>query len=107
MDPACLLDPLVRGLVPHWAVHYMSRRVPVVPVFHRLFPGCQFLERSLITMSRQFPSPVHMEFQFRCSSWKNPPLEKTPPFTGAQNLWLQISNSEGGAQKNGYYQDVP
>ena len=43
----------------------------------------------------------------RCSSWKNPPLEKTPPFTGAQNLWLQISNSEGGAQKNGYYQDVP
>ena len=43
----------------------------------------------------------------RCSSWKNPPLEKTLPFTGAQNLWLQISNSEGGAQKNGYYQDVP
>ena len=42
-----------------------------------------------------------------CSSWKNPPLEKTLPFTGAQNLWLQISNSEGGAQKNGYYQDVP
>ena len=44
---------------------------------------------------------------YRCSSWKNPPLEKTPPFTGAQNLWLQISNSEGGAQKTGYYQDVP
>ena len=44
---------------------------------------------------------------YRCSSWKNPPLEKTLPFTGAQNLWLQISNSEGGAQKNGYYQDVP
>ena len=43
----------------------------------------------------------------RCSSWKNPPLEKTLPFTGAQNLWLQISNWEGGAQKNGYYQDVP
>ena len=43
----------------------------------------------------------------RCSSWKNPPLEKTLPFTGAQNVWLQISNSEGGAQKNGYYQDVP
>ena len=43
----------------------------------------------------------------QCSSWKNPPLEKTLPFTGVQNLWLQISNSDGGAQKNGYYQDVP
>ena len=48
-----------------------------------------------------------IQWDNRCSSWKNPPLEKTPPFTGAQNLWLQISNSEGGAQKNGYYQDVP
>ena len=38
---------------------------------------------------------------------KNPPLEKTLPFTGAQSLCLEISNSEGGAQKNGYYQDVP
>ena len=45
--------------------------------------------------------------QDRCSSWKNPPLEKTLPFTGAQNLCFDISNSEGGAQKNGYYQDVP
>ena len=43
----------------------------------------------------------------RCSNWKNPPLEKTLPFTGAQNLWLQISNSEGGAQKNGYYHSLP
>ena len=43
----------------------------------------------------------------RCSNWKNPPLEKTLPFTGAQSLCLEISNSEGGAQKNGYYQDVP
>ena len=43
----------------------------------------------------------------QCSSWKNPPLEKTLPFTGAQSVCLEISNSEGGAQKNGYYQDVP
>ena len=27
---------------------------------------------------------------------KTPPLEKTLPFTGAQNLCLQISNSKGG-----------
>ena len=32
---------------------------------HHLFPGCQSLEHSLITMSRQFPSPEHMDFQFR------------------------------------------
>ena len=44
---------------------------------------------------------------YRCSNWKNPPLEKTLPFTGAQNLCLQISNSEGGAQKNGYYHSLP
>ena len=43
----------------------------------------------------------------RCSNWKNPPLEKTLPFTGAQNLWLLISNSEEGAQKNGYYHSLP
>ena len=45
--------------------------------------------------------------QFRCSNWKNPPLEKTLPFTGAQNVCLQISYSEGGAQKNGYYHSLP
>ena len=43
----------------------------------------------------------------QCSNWKNPPLEKTLPFTGAQSVCLEISNSEAGAQKNGYYQDVP
>ena len=43
----------------------------------------------------------------RCSSWKNPPLEKTLPFTGAQILSLQISKSEGGAKKNGYYHSLP
>ena len=43
----------------------------------------------------------------RCSNWKNPPLEKTLPFTGAQNVCLQISYSEGGAQKNGYYHSLP
>ena len=35
----------------------------------------------------------------QCSNWKNPPLEKTVPFTGAQNLWLQISNLEGVHRK--------
>ena len=43
---------------------------------------------------------------FRCSNWKNPPLEKTLPFTGAQSVCLEISNSEGGAQKNGYYHSL-
>ena len=38
---------------------------------------------------------------------KTPPLEKTLPFTGAQNVCLQISNSEGGAQKNGYFHSLP
>ena len=49
-----------------------------------------------------------MEFMVgaRCSNWKNPPLEKTLPFTGAQILSLQISNSEGGAKKNGYYHSL-
>ena len=42
-----------------------------------------------------------------CSNWKNPPLEKTLPFTGAQILSLQISKSEGGAKKNGYYHSLP
>ena len=42
-----------------------------------------------------------------CSNWKNPLLKKILPFTGAESLCLEISNSEGGAQKNGYYQDVP
>ena len=41
------------------------------------------------------------------SNWKNPPLAKTLPFTGAQILCLEISNSEGGAKKNGYYDSVP
>ena len=36
-----------------------------------------------------------------------PPLEKTLPFTGAQILSLQISKSEGGAKKNGYYHSLP
>ena len=44
---------------------------------------------------------------YRCSNWKKTPLEKTLPFTGAQNVCLQISNSEGGAQKNGYYHSLP
>ena len=43
----------------------------------------------------------------RCSSWKNPPLKKTLPFTGAQILSLRISKSEGGAKKNGYYHSLP
>ena len=32
---------------------------------------------------------------------------KTLPFTGAQILSLQISKSEGGAKKNGYYHSLP
>ena len=46
-------------------------------------------------------------FKYKLKPPKNPPLEKTLPFTGAQSVCLEISNSEGGAQKNGYYQDVP
>ena len=32
---------------------------------------------------------------------------KTLPFTGAQILSLQISKSERGAKKNGYYHSLP
>ena len=36
---------------------------------------------------------------YRCSNWKNPPLEKTLPFTGAQSVCLEISNLEGVHRK--------
>ena len=64
-------------------------------------------------MEPEFHPKVHLKLAklntsvHRCSNWKNPPLEKTLPFTGAQNVCLQISNSEGGAQKNGYYHSLP
>ena len=62
--------------------------------------------RTLAQILKEMDSIYNVSVTFRCSNWKNPPLEKTLPFTGAFDLWLQISNSEGVAQKNGYYHSL-
>ena len=67
----------------------------------------QFMKHEVPDAKCHIYATHQKDFVLRCSNWKTPPLEKTLPFTGAQNVCLQISNSEGGAQKNGYYHSLP